>query len=144
MRFKKNAKLNTHETLCEKGLTIGKLYFKTLYSTANKPWYSTLNKKREFIVTVNRCRSDHYNLAASLYRVGITQNPTCKCTKFDENLNHVLWQCDLYNSQRATLLKSLKNLDFSPPLSAEMFLQKPHLKACLHILSFLNDCNLKV
>ena len=66
----------------------GNNYFK-LYYRLNKNLVFTKNYSRNYIVTVNRCRPDHYNLAASLARVNIVNNPTCLCNEYDEDINHV-------------------------------------------------------
>ena len=42
-------------------------------------------------VTINRIRAEHYNLAASLTRVGITNNANYECNESEEDINHVLW-----------------------------------------------------
>ena len=49
---------------------------------------------RELIVTINRIRTNHYNLAESLTRVKIINSALChfKCGEGEENFDHVLWQ----------------------------------------------------
>ncbi|XP_066597726.1 uncharacterized protein [Prorops nasuta] len=79
-------------------------------------------------VTINRCRADHFNLAFSLKRVGIVKDDTCRCGKTPETLNHILWQCDLYDLPRIQI----------------SLLAKPNLKGCEIIFWFLKKCNLKI
>ena len=55
---------------------------------------------RELIVTINRCRSNHYNFAASLVRVEILNDPKCNSQTGVENLDQVMWHCPLYDLER--------------------------------------------
>ena len=51
----------------KEGQLKGKTYFELYYHKKSKPWFYNKNLKREIIITINRCRSDHYNLNASLH-----------------------------------------------------------------------------
>ncbi|XP_076301407.1 uncharacterized protein LOC143219277 [Lasioglossum baleicum] len=112
--------LNTRSSITEQGTIKGIHYFQNFYNPNQTPWFAQNFDdyiKRGFISTVNRIRANHYNLAASLYRVNIVSDPSCKCNYSSEDLDHVLWQCRLYDSQRIKL-------------------------ACEYIFQFLNDCSL--
>ena len=89
-------------------------------------------------------RSNHYSLAASLSRIGITNNPRCKCDMYDENLNHVLFQCALYDDQRGKLIQNLKKMNLYPPYNIESVIAKPNIPACNLIFKFLSACNLRI
>ncbi|KZC12306.1 hypothetical protein WN55_04096 [Dufourea novaeangliae] len=91
---KKKTKLKTNEILKNQGLTKDKKYFQSFYINNSTPWFARKNLSREFIVTINRIRADHYNLAVSLNRVGIVNYAKCKCNYEYENANHVIWQCE--------------------------------------------------
>ena len=122
----------------------GKTYFNLYYDDRKKPWFSEKNLSREFIVTLNRSRSDHYNLAASLSRIGIVNDAKCKCQCGDETLNHVIWQCELYDAQRNKLISALRKLKHFPLYNIESFIEKPDISACKYIFDFLKYCNLKI
>ena len=36
----------------------------------------------------------------SLFRINVVDSPLCTCNLYEENLNHVPWQCSLYNPER--------------------------------------------
>ncbi|KZC13179.1 hypothetical protein WN55_05512 [Dufourea novaeangliae] len=143
-KIKKRAKLKTNEILKNQGLTKGKKYFQKFYNGNSTPWFAHKNLSREFIVTINRIRADHYNLAASLNRVGIVNDSKCKCNYEYENLNHVIWQCERYNSHRPKLITALHKLGFQLPLDVDAFTTTPNITACLCIFSFPKDCNLYI
>ena len=53
-------------------------------------------------------RSNHYNLAHSLYRKNLVDSPTCICGEDDEDLNHVFWSCPRFADERTSMLTDLK------------------------------------
>lgn len=142
--FKKSANTLTTNHIKDQGLLKGKVYFESMHSNHSKPWFTHKNLPRELIVSINRARSDHYNLAASLARVCIIDNATCQCNEEDENLNHVIWQCKIYNSQRENLINKLNRLKMHLPLNIIPIIAKPDIKPCIVIFSYLKDCNLQV
>ena len=52
---------DTNKALIETGKTKGTKYFELYYKDQTKPWFHYKNLPRELIVTINRCRSDHYS-----------------------------------------------------------------------------------
>lgn len=126
------------------GLNKRKNYFQRYYTDTRKTWFYCRSLTRKYIVTVNRCRADHYNLVASLAGIGIVNSPSCKCGSVSKDLNHVLWQCPLYVPQRSKLLKILSKIKMYIPLCVEMFLAKPNIVACCYIVQFLKECNLSI
>ena len=93
--FKRNAFVNTQNSIKEIGQSNGKLYFELYYKQCKRPWYDKKCLTREFIVTINRIRANHYNLTASLSRVNIINCKKCRCGNDQEDINHVLWQCEV-------------------------------------------------
>ena len=88
--------------------------------------------------------ADHYHLAASLAHIDFIDSPKCKCNLEDETLNHVLWQCNLYNVQRTKLISNLRKINLHLPLDVASLIASPNIKACHYILAFLNNCNLRI
>ena len=142
--FKRNAYEKTQKSVIQVGQTKGKAYFESFYLNNKKPWYENKSLSREFIVTINRIRANHYNLAASLSRIGILNCAKCKCGYESEDINHILWQCNLYNSQRLKMLASLRKLKYQLPLKIEILVRTPDIEACKCIVKFLKLCNLKI
>ncbi|XP_058805042.1 uncharacterized protein LOC131672100 [Phymastichus coffea] len=142
--FKLTCKNQTKEVIINQASSTGKNFFKNFYKEAKSPWFSKFKLKRELIVTVNRIRSDHYSLAASLYKIKVVDSPLCKCNQNPEDISHILWQCNLYNSQRLSLLANLKKLQYQLPLNIESIVANSDVNACEHILSFLKKCNINI
>ncbi|KAL7294425.1 hypothetical protein TKK_0012425 [Trichogramma kaykai] len=93
------------------------------------------------IVTINRIRSNHHSLAESLYRKNIISDPGCACGSGEESLNHILWNCGRFESQRRALWMELARLGLSAPMNAESIVANPNLPACLGLHRFITKPN---
>uniref|UniRef100_A0ABD2WXJ8 Reverse transcriptase zinc-binding domain-containing protein n=1 Tax=Trichogramma kaykai TaxID=54128 RepID=A0ABD2WXJ8_9HYME len=72
------------------------------------------------------------------------ENGKCSCEMFNEDLNHVLWQCKKYDVHRKKLIYSLKSLNYTLPLNIESFLTCKDITAMKKIMIFFKECDLKV
>lgn len=135
--YKKVMMNETNKVIIDNGKTKGKKYFELYYKEHHKPWFPNKNLKHELIVTINRCRSDHYNLAASLARVSIVKDPICPCLQNDQNLDHILWECSLYDKHRTKLIEELTKQNLQSPLSTTLLLSEPNTTTFSSILRFL-------
>ena len=102
--FRKYSNNLTNQSLMHDSQTKGKQYFQYFYKQSTKPWFHKYKLKRDLIVTTNRCRSDHYNLNASLFKIKVINQPNCECGHELQDLDHILWQCPLFDAQRDELL----------------------------------------
>ena len=143
-RFKTDMYTNTVKYLEETSAKKGSVYFQNFYCKTRKPWFFNKKLPRELIVTINRCRSNHYNLPASLYRVNIVDDPKCECGHEQKDLDHILWECTLYALPRRKLLTELWKLKIYLPIKIAVILEKPAISACKQILFFLKSCNIKI
>lgn len=143
-KFKRDAKTSTVETISDPNSSTGRIYFDRFYLQGTKPWFHGRKFKRDFVVTINRLRSNHYNLASSLARMKIIECSSCKCGHDQEDIDHVLWHCPLYADHRPELLKNLSKLGFKAPWKTELLISTPHLNSCLRMHEFLRKCNLFV
>ncbi|CAG5103233.1 Protein of unknown function [Cotesia congregata] len=83
-------------------------YYRNFYYTNNsKPWFSKFKLNRRSVVSINRLRSGHHSLNSCLAKYKIVQSPACACGAPEETPNHILFQCPLYESQRAGFIKAL-------------------------------------
>ena len=142
--FKHNCSLSTKKFIEQQGQIKGKDYFRFYYKSSNKPWFANVGLSREIIVTINRGRSDHYNLASSLQRVHIISDAKCNCNYGIQDLNHIVWQCPLLDNQRTELIEKLKKCKLRLALDIRLILSKPNIEACTHVCQFLKKCNLKI
>ena len=89
---RKTARDNTNTLMTEYGSGIE--FIKNYHNNKSKPWFYRKNLPREIVTMINRGRSNHYSLAASLAKIHIIDSPRCECGYETEDLNHVLWQCN--------------------------------------------------
>ena len=143
-KFKMTAYEETKNTIKKLSLSKGKNYFKNFYADKKVPWFSKKCLRRDFIVTINRIRANHYNLAASLARVNIINDPKCQCQNASQDINHVLWQCELYATQREKFIIGLRKCKVQFPLCIDIFVQKPDIRVCKYIFKFLKDSQLNI
>ena len=55
-----------------------------------KPWYyNCRNESCEFVVTISRMRSNHFDLNESLHRKNYIDSPLCECNSDNETVDHV-------------------------------------------------------
>ena len=142
--YKKITHEQTSSIVKELGLSKGKKYFSDFRYNKSCPWFKQTQLNRRQIVIINRCRSDHYNLAASLARIGIISEAKCNCDMSDQDLNHVLWQCPLYEKERQSFIKDLRKIKFYLPLNVESLIAQPHIAACKLMCKYLKNCNLDI
>uniref|UniRef100_A0A6P7GNR1 Uncharacterized protein LOC114341057 n=1 Tax=Diabrotica virgifera virgifera TaxID=50390 RepID=A0A6P7GNR1_DIAVI len=57
----------------------------------SKSWFHGLTK-RNFIVTINRIRSNHAMTPLYKYKIGLDENPYCLCGEVGD-MNHVILEC---------------------------------------------------
>ena len=142
--FKQIATNQTLNIIKNQGQLKGVSFFKHYHNEKRAPWYSHTTLSRKLIVTINRLRSNHYNLSASLGRIGIINNANFNCNEEHETDNHELWQCQLYDTQRIKLITNLAKEKIRLPLSIESLIAEPIIRAAKCIMSFLKDCNLSI
>ena len=137
--------MNTKQTkILELGKVKGIEYFEYYYNNSAKPWFHNLHWDRKYIVTINRCRSNHYSLAASLARKNIISSPQCPCEYESQDLDHVVWQCNLFVKQRKQLVSELRQKNIFLPNKMTCLLCNPRSSVCNMICKFFAKCNLDV
>lgn len=142
--YKLSASAQTKEQNLNQGMKKGVEYFQTHVTNSNKPWFHKKNLSRKDTVTINRCRANHYNLAASLSRVKLIDSPKCDCSFETQDLNHVIWNCPLYENQREKLTNELKKCKKYSPYSINPFLAECDITALKLICIFFEKCDLRI
>ncbi|XP_058791042.1 uncharacterized protein LOC131664171 [Phymastichus coffea] len=105
--FYREAKLESDRIYRENSVNTGLKYFHLFYDSNNKPWYAGKKISRESIVTINRCRADHYNLADSLHRLKYVTDPKSKSNFFEAQT--MLKICEDYSSGADETFKELND-----------------------------------
>ncbi|XP_058799961.1 uncharacterized protein LOC131669237 [Phymastichus coffea] len=142
--FKKTMNDNMEIIINKMGTEKGQNYFENFHSKLSRPWFERKNLPRDLIVTINRCRANHYNLLASLHRIGIADNPMCECQTSNQDLDHITWQCPFYDNQRCKLIEKLYSINMYLPMSTAIILSEPNITACKYLLDYFKECKLNV
>ncbi|XP_058803329.1 uncharacterized protein LOC131671138 [Phymastichus coffea] len=142
--FKKEAIVNTREFLCTEGNNKGINFFQNFHNEKDKPWFAHVNLPRAIITTINCCRSGHYNLAYSLGRIGIKSSTDCECGHPIQDLDHILWQCPVYDQQRSQFIKDLRKQKMFLPMNSVTLLVNPTADLCTSVYNFVSNCKLQL
>ena len=105
-------------------------------------WAKELKEDRRFIVNISRIAANHYRLGSHLQRINIINNAVCACGKEFETVNHILWNCHLFQRQRMKLLQTkfqhLLGIDIRDIIGCRQY------EFCKEIVEFLLDCNVNL
>ena len=142
--FKLTAKESAETYITEQGATKGTEYFVYYYAKNSKPWFANSNLTRANIVTINRCKANHYNLAASLTRINIIDDPNCSCNTGPQDLDHILWQCPLYDAERKIFVSKLKRLHIYLPNRVRCLLLDTRLTVFKILHQYFQNCKLDI
>jgi len=117
-------------------------YFSYFYQCSPKPWFYLYSLCREQIVTINRIRSNHYNLNYSLFRKNIIDSAACPCGDSRQDVNHVIFHCRLTRHKSKRLLTFLLQHGASQPFNLFPFLKSPPHKLCRLLSGFFQSISL--
>jgi len=126
----------------QKGTLYHSYFFNPTLPT--KPWFSHLSLPRYQIVTINRLRSNHYNLNLSLYRKNIVNSPLCQCGDPRQDVNHVIFRCLLTRIKSQKLLLHLYRVDPNNRSDLFPFIASPSPKLCRLLSSFFKSSELSI
>lgn len=85
----------------------GSSYCKKFISDSRFVWFKNFDVNRRTITSINRLRSGHTSLRASLYRLRIVDSPMCLKCNVEETPDHVFWACEECRDQRRSLQENL-------------------------------------
>jgi hypothetical protein len=76
-----------------------------------RPWFEGQKKDRSFVTSVSRIMSGHSSVRSHLYRFGIVEGPMCVCLQDYETMDHLIWHCERFGSERHRIIDALSELD---------------------------------
>ena len=88
-----------------------------MFSLRRRPRFSGLSLPCSIVVVINRMRSNHHSLAESLHRKKIINSASYTCGYYKQDLNHVVWQCDLHSQERIGIVRKRQNFGLHQPLN---------------------------
>lgn len=104
-------KLNMYEDMFkwvkEEATRRGAWYCNNFLNESRYTWFNKFNISRRTVTTINRLRSGHTSLRASLFRFQIVDSPMCVRCDVEKTPNHVFWGCIGYEEQRKVFQKAL-------------------------------------
>jgi hypothetical protein len=72
-----------------------------------RPWFEEWRTEGKLITTVSRIISRHCGVKAHLKRFSIVDGSMCVCLEDHETVDHIIWKCSRFLSQRAYLIQRL-------------------------------------
>jgi hypothetical protein len=72
-----------------------------------RPWFEEWKTKKKLITTVSRIISGHCGIRAHLKRFSIIDGSMCVGLEDHETIDHIIWKCSRFSSQRAYLIQRL-------------------------------------
>jgi hypothetical protein len=129
--YKKVPKSLVRSELCEKSVQkwqrdwdqttkgeITKEYFLIVADRLNMK----MNITHNFTTMVTR----HGNIRSYLHRFNLLDTPTCSCGTKDQTVDHLLYECELLNKERDSLISTVLQIDIWP-ISKKTLIRK-HFK----------------
>ena len=126
------------------GAKKGIQYLQNYWDRSNSTWFKNKGFDRNFIVTMNRLRADHYNLGSSLVRIKVMQNASCPCGCEEQDIEHVVWSWPLYNEKRKIFIRNLEKSRCALPVTIKQLISNPVSPACKSVHQFLLACKLNI
>jgi len=106
----------------------GVVYFSYCYQKS-KPWFYQYTLTRGQVVTINRIKSNHYNLNHSLFRKNIINSGSCQCGD-TRQVNHMIFCYELTKHKIKKLLTYLIQQDPSSFFNIFPYIKTPSHKLC--------------
>lgn len=122
----------------------GSLFFRQFFSPSPKPWFYDLYLPRNAIVSINRLRSGHSSLKASLFKFSIVENDICPCGLSPENIDHITFHCKKYDRERKELYHNLYEHKLTIPSSTTEILSLRNKDLLNCFLRFIASIGLKI
>lgn len=79
-----------------------------------------------------------------LHRIGARESSECEYGFDTQDLNHILWSCSRFNSQRDAFLVLLAREELFPPFSSNHLFAILNAKLAKYLTKFLNASSLKL
>ncbi|XP_034935030.1 uncharacterized protein [Chelonus insularis] len=142
--WKEKIRSEFHNWCNETGKVTGINYFNNYYKESAYPRFHGYRFRRKSVVSINRLRSGHTSLATSLNRFNIVSCRTCKCGEFEEDENHIFWQCQRFSVTRECFIKDLVKVECFPPYSLEYCLHSMKRGVIEAIAKFINSIDISI
>jgi hypothetical protein len=76
------------------------------------PWFEGHKEERSIVtLSVSRIMSGHSSVRSHLDRFRIVENPMWVCLKDYETMDHLIWHCERFGSERHRLIDAMSEMD---------------------------------
>jgi ribonuclease HI len=123
---------------------MGRYTYSVFPTIPRKPWFTKLEAERRVITAINRMISNHTCLNTHLYRIGIKDSQLCPCNEDYETLDHVMWACVRFRTERRHMVSELARLDIPIYVPVRDLLGGRYWKGLQICCSFLKKCGLSI
>ena len=123
---------------------MGRFAFSIFPNISQKPWFTKYNAERHVITKINRMISNHTCLRTHLSRIGIIETRLCECGEDYDTLEHILWACARFRTERRQLIHELKNLGTPTFVPVRDLLGGRHWNGLQACCSFFKKCGLLI
>jgi hypothetical protein len=113
-------------------------YFEYYYQNNGKPWFQRFKFQRKPVVSINRI-SGHYCIKGCFIRFNMVHTEMCECGKAKETINHILWQCKLFEEFTVHTIDDLTKRKIFPPYSIEAILHCMLPDAVIPVARYINS-----
>jgi ribonuclease HI len=123
---------------------MGRYTFSIRPSVTFEPWFKKFDANRHSISCINRLMSNHTCLRSHLDRINLADNKICPCGDNYETVDHVLWECSRYHSERRQLCSDLSSIGAVPFTPIRDMLGGQDWRSLLKCCAFFKRCNITV
>lgn len=110
-----------------------------------KPWFWQKNIPRRYVTSIIRIRLGHTSCPAHLYRIGVTDSPTCSDhPEEDGDLNHIIFGCTKYAPQQKKLWEKLTKMKIPFPTNINLLMSENKPKLYSVLAQYLQDADIKL
>ena len=104
----------------------GVYYFSNFLSKNMRTWFKHITYSKLHTSIIIRLRKNHHSFQESLYRKNLVDDPYCiHCNSNEETLDHFLWECPSFQSQRNWLIEKLTKNNFPTPFNSINLINNP-------------------
>jgi hypothetical protein len=120
----------------------GRFAHSIIPKVANKAWFEEHEEERNFVCTFSRIISGHTATHAHLNRFQILESPLCVCLENYETIDHLIWDCSRFETERTRTIFKIHNIEPKTPIRD--LCAQGKWEAIKKIYLFFKDCGLKI
>jgi hypothetical protein len=142
--WKTKVRVAAKEWYRESGKQKGRKCFEYYHQNNDKPWFHRFRLRRKCITSINRIRNGHYCLKECLIQFNIVNTEMCECGEVKETINHILWQCQLFEEFKVQVVEDIMKCKTFPPYCIEDILHCMLPVAVILVARFISSINKRI